>query len=400
MIKQPRPEHTATDQQGAEDRTFPDIVPVLTDGHVLLRAHRERDLERIVEQCEDPESIAWTTIPVPYGPDHARDFLAQLARDWEQPDGTRLWAITAASDPDTFLGTIDVRPREAGIASIGFGLHPDGRGRGFMSGALRLATQWWFDTGGMRMHWEAHRGNFASWRVAHSCGFTFHGTVPQSLLQRGDALDAWTGSVGRDDDLARPVAPWHDPPVLEGEGVRLRPWRESDVDALEPTDTPAHYLPPGPAPTPENFAEWVLVRRERAAFGQATHWCLADLTTDRALGQLVLIDRGQQAGTAELGYQLFPSARGQGAATRAARLVLAYGFGATEDGGRGLRRVTALTVGDNAASAAVLERLGFTEWGREPQFCARDDGTFDDARHWVLHQPSKKSRLTIEKILH
>lgn len=99
----------------------------------------------------------------------------------------------------------------------------------------------------------------------------------------------------------------------------------------------------------------------------------------------MLIYRGQEAGTAELGYQLFPSARGQGAATRAGRLLLAHAFGASEDGGRGLRRVVALSVGDNAPSAAVLERLGFTEWGRERQFCARADGTFDDARHWVIH---------------
>lgn len=184
--------------------TFPDCVPVLTDGHVLLRAHRESDLERIVEQCRDPESIAWTTIPVPYGLDDAREFLAELVRAWEQPGSTRVWAITAATDPDTFLGSIDVRPKGAGIASIGFGLHRDGRGRHLMSRALRLTTQWWFDAGGVRMHWEANRGNFASWRVAHACGFTFHGTVPQSLLQRGQALDAWTGSVAAGDDLNAP----------------------------------------------------------------------------------------------------------------------------------------------------------------------------------------------------
>lgn len=33
-----------------------------------------------------------------------------------------------------------------------------------MTGALRLATQWWFDQGGVRMFWDANAGNFASWR--------------------------------------------------------------------------------------------------------------------------------------------------------------------------------------------------------------------------------------------
>ena len=373
----------APDQPTPERPVFPQCVPALTDGHVLLRAHRESDAERIAEQCQDPESIAWTTIPVPYGLDDAQQFLQLIAGTWQDPEGNRFWAITAASDPDTFLGTIDVRPMGGGVASLGFGLHPEGRGRGLMAAAVRLATQWWFDKGGVRMHWEANRGNFPSWRVAHACGFTFHGTVPQSLLQRGEVLDAWTGSIGRGEDLSRPVAPWHEPVVLEGDGIRLRPWRESDADAIEPLDTPAHFAP-GTPPTPETFAEWVLVRCERAAFNEATHWCIADLRTDRALGQALLIDRGQQPGSAELGYQLFPSVRGRGVATRAGRLVLDHAFNAPEAGGRGLRRVVALCVGDNDASAAVLLRLGFTEWGREPQFCAREDGTFDDARHWVL----------------
>lgn len=153
--------------------TFPNCVPVLSDGWVLLRAHSPADAPGIVEQCADPTSIRWTTVPVPYGLDDARTWLAQIARDWESDSAPRLWAITSAADPDTFLGSIDVRPQGAGIATIGFGLHPSGRDRHLMSGAVRLVTRWWFDQGGVRMIWEANRGNFASWRVAHACGFTF-----------------------------------------------------------------------------------------------------------------------------------------------------------------------------------------------------------------------------------
>ena len=41
-------------------------VPTLTDGAVTLRAHAAADLQRSWEQCQDPESIRWTTVPVPY----------------------------------------------------------------------------------------------------------------------------------------------------------------------------------------------------------------------------------------------------------------------------------------------------------------------------------------------
>ena len=43
-------------------KPFPACVPELTDGVVRLRAHRVEDVDRIVEQCVDEESIRWTTV--------------------------------------------------------------------------------------------------------------------------------------------------------------------------------------------------------------------------------------------------------------------------------------------------------------------------------------------------
>ena len=364
-------------------------IPELTDGVVRLRAHRFGDVPRIVEQCLDPESIRWTTVPLGYDEAMGRDWVETIHQDWGVDGANRLWAIEAVADDDTehaheFLGTIDVRPRGGGLGAIGFGLHPEGRGRHLMTGALRLATQWWFDQGGVRMFWDANAGNFASWRVAWACGFTFQGVIPQGLDHRGTVVDAWRASVGRDDDLTRPVKPWREQVVLEGEGVRLRPWRDDDVDALEPGDSPSHFMPPGAEPIAETYDAWRLRRGLNRALGKATNWCIADSATDRALGDVCLIEDGQEEGTVELGYFLLSSARGRGAATAAGRLGLTYAFTPVEDGGLGMRRAVALTVGDNDASSAVLQRLGFAEWGREPAFCAREDGSFDDARHWVL----------------
>ncbi|WP_193315385.1 GNAT family N-acetyltransferase [Nostocoides sp. F2B08] len=375
---------TATDPSpDSATASFPDCVPVLTDGRVVLRAHADADVPRMVEQSVDPESVRWTTVPSPYTEKDALTWFEGIRAGWESTKGPFLWALTEGTDTPTYLGTIDVRPQAAGIGVIGFGLHPEARGRGLMAAALRLATRWWWDRGGVRMHWQANRGNFASWRVAHACGFTYHGVIPGHLAHRGEALESWNASVGRDDDVTRPATPWWEPVPLAGDGIRLRPWCESDVDAVEPGDSPSHFMPRGAEPTRDTFAHWLLRKREQAAFGDATHWCIVDAQTDRALGNVVLIDRGQEEGSAEAGYFLFPSARGRGVASQAMELLTAYAFRAQADGGRGLRRLTALSVGDNVASARVLERAGFTEWGREPQFCARADGTYDDARHWV-----------------
>ena len=192
-----------------------DPVPRLADGRVRLTAHREEDLTAIVEQCTDPESVRWTTVPRPYGETDAQEFLALTRRGWAEPCGNLHWAIRWTDDDgvEAFAGTIDLRPRGSGAAEIGFGLHPDARGRHVMTTAVRLVCRWWFDDGGQRVHWWANVGNVASWRVAWACGFTWHATVPGYLpMPDGSLVDGWVASVGADDDLTRPVAPWSETP--------------------------------------------------------------------------------------------------------------------------------------------------------------------------------------------
>lgn len=365
-------------------------VPILTDGVVRLRAHRLEDAPRIVEQCLDPESIRWTTVPVPYDEAMAREFVTENLQAWEVEGGNRLWAITDAHDPqDRFLGTIDVRPVGAGIAFIGFGLHPAGRGRHLMAAALRLVTGWWFEQGGVRMYWEANRGNFGSWRVAWACGFTFHATLPQKLDQRGEAHDGWIGSIGRDDDLTKPVAPWNEAPTLSADGVVLRAWRADDTAVAEPHDHPSHYVPGRAIPVPETFAAWLLRRQEQMALGASVNWCIAEASTDEPLGEmLIFVHQGTLRGgdTAELGYFIKPSARGRAVAGRAARLATAYGLGAE---GLGLRRLVAETAADNVASNKILESLGFTRWGVEDAATAPDNSIGPAAR-WELLSPPQR----------
>jgi len=61
---------------------------------------------------------------------------------------------------------------------------------------------------------------------------------------------------------------------------------------------------------------------------------------------------------AELGYLLVAAARGRGVMSRAVRLLVGWGFAELD-----LARIQAMTHPDNAASARVLERLGFTREG-------------------------------------
>lgn len=373
---------------------FPDSVPVLTDGVVRLRAHSEHDAARIAEQCVDPESVRWTQVPRGYTEDMAREWLADIARGWDE-GGDQLWAIEEVSEgsDDTgngdFLGTIDLRPRAGGRAEIGYGLHPEGRGRGLMARALKLVSQYWFDAGGQRVDWYAESGNFASWGPARSAGFEFVATLPQHVVHGdGHLADAWFGSLGKGDAMS-PRTEWITPPVLEADGIRLRPWRDDDKASTEPHDHPTHHLPSRAIPVEETWDAWLGRRRLLMARGSSVNWAIADAETDKALGEmLVFVHSGALADgdTAEFGYFLYPSARGKGAAKKAARLARDHAFTPKEEGGLGLRRLVAETAADNAASNAILESVGFTRWGHEEASTA-PDGSVGPADHWDLLRP-------------
>lgn len=79
-----------------------------------------------------------------------------------------------------------------------------------------------------------------------------------------------------------------------------------------------------------------------------------------AVGQMGFKGGPDAGGTIELGYGLIPGARGLGYATEMGRALTAWGKARP-----GVRRVTAKTRTDNAASIRVLEKLGFVRAGGE-----------------------------------
>lgn len=170
--------------------------PVLRDGDLVLRAHRRDDAQEVFERCTDPEVVLNTTIPQPYGLQDAEDFIALTARWWESGAN----ATFAVELHGRCAGSVDLRVEEGDWAETGYVLSPWARGDGVMTRALRLVLGWGFDELGLAgVTWKARVGNEASRRVAQKCGFTVEGTVRGFLVFRGQRVDAWIGTLLRDD---------------------------------------------------------------------------------------------------------------------------------------------------------------------------------------------------------
>jgi RimJ/RimL family protein N-acetyltransferase len=158
---------------------------------VVLRAHREQDLPRMVEACRDPESRRWlTALPGDYTEAKAREQLARIRA--EQASGRALYWAVADPDDDRMLGQLGLFVREAPDrqGEIGYWVHPDARGRGVMTQSVRLAARHALlpvEDGGLgmpRLLLRAAERNTASIRVAQKAGFTRSGLDRQGYLLR------------------------------------------------------------------------------------------------------------------------------------------------------------------------------------------------------------------------
>ena len=354
-------------------------TPTLAEGTVTIRPHRPADAQGSWEQSQDPLSIDWTTVPVPYSLEQAAEYVGKVLPGGWADDSE--WAFAVEVDGQ-YGGTISLRNEGNGRAELAYGSHPRVRGTGAIEAALRLLLDWGFDELGLHtVIWWANKGNWSSRKVAWRLGFSFDGTLRSWLPQRGELQDAWVGTLLRDDPRS-PRCPWLGVPVLDGSGVRLRPWRPDDADRIVEAcsdERTSHWLGKMPVPYTRADAEAYLQDRiEVLATGSAVGWAVADLDSDAVVGSVALFNLmpGRQA---EVGYWTHPVARGRGVMTEAVRMASSHGFGPL-----GLGRLVAFAATENAASRRVIEANGFRLVGIERSAVLIRTGLVDHAAYELL----------------
>lgn len=182
---------TRDDQRGP-DGSWLDL-PVLEGERVRLRDWRLDDAARIIEASSDERTQQWLTrLPDPYT---AEDAIQYIQGSWEGlATGTRLPWCVADPETDLCLGSIGVRQLNdyARRVEIGYWAHPDARGRGVITEAVRLVSAQLFATGlANAIQICAGRDNTASRHVAEAAGCSELTAVPDGVRFRD----------GRSDDL-------------------------------------------------------------------------------------------------------------------------------------------------------------------------------------------------------
>lgn len=179
-------------------------------------------------------------------------------------------------------------------------------------------------------------------------------------------------------------------PVLAGQRIRLRPPRSDDVD-----DVYAIYSDPRmPAFELATMRSGMQAQGRIEEIHAAFHardmlqWLIVERRSDRALGSCALFGFDARTRRAELGYALHPSHWGQGLASEAVALALAWGFRSL-----GLARVEASIDARNQASRRLLQRQGFARTINADDAPAGSDAGDPSWRappareHWALAAP-------------
>ena len=150
-------------------------------------------------------------------------------------------------------------------------------------------------------------------------------------------------------------------PMLDGERLRLRTFRDGDSAALYRiySDPVVMRYWSYPAWIEHAQADAYLARVRDAVVSEGVlAWAIASRDDDMLIGTMTVLHIDSANARAEIGYALASAHWGRGYAQEALRLALAFAFDALQ-----LRRIEADVDPLNQASCRLLERIGFVREG-------------------------------------
>jgi RimJ/RimL family protein N-acetyltransferase len=170
-------------------------------GWLTLRPFTAADIWWVYEVSLDPMLQYFVEVPSPYRLQDAAFFVQQLAiASWDS--GQRAEFLAEESATGARLGRVglDLTASAAGTAEVGYWVDAKARTRGAATDAVRAACRWAFTSLGLEIiEWRCEVGNVASRRVAEKAGFLVEATLRKRLVHRGGRVDAWVGSLLREE---------------------------------------------------------------------------------------------------------------------------------------------------------------------------------------------------------
>lgn len=180
-----------------------------------------------------------------------------------------------------------------------------------------------------------------------------------------------------------------EPIELDAGPVRLRPWRNDDVEAVwAAQQDPEIRKWAGGSRVASRDDAVALLGRLTGSEDRAS-WAVVDPGTDTLLGSVSVHSIDQAQSDAQIGYWTAPAARGRGVAPAAVDAACAWVFGALT-----VERIELCHAVENAPSGRVAEKAGFSFEGRLRRSFRYGDGVKRDELLWARLSDDPPPRLS------
>ncbi|MER6807792.1 GNAT family N-acetyltransferase [Spirillospora sp. NPDC000708] len=174
---------------------------VIEAGWLRLRPFVPADIPWVYEVSLDPAMQQFVQLPSPYRMEDAAFFVEEIAIAGGTT-GRRLELLVEETATGAPLGRVGLGLGRKGSSEIGYWVAPEARGRGVACDAVRAVCRWAFVELDLELiEWRCEVGNLASRRVAEKAGFLIEATLRKRLVHRGTRVDAWCGSLLREEAL-------------------------------------------------------------------------------------------------------------------------------------------------------------------------------------------------------
>lgn len=176
-------------------------------------------------------------------------------------------------------------------------------------------------------------------------------------------------------------------PTLKTARLNLRAFAQTDADAIFALQSDPHVLRYWDGPPWKERAQaerFIAACRQMEEEGTGARVAIELASNDLFVGWCAVSKWDPTHRSARLGYCLGQSAWGNGYATEAAGALLKWAFDTLD-----LNRVQAETDTRNAASARVLEKLGFSSEGTLREDCVVDGDVSDSWVYGLLRREWK-----------
>ncbi|MES2104341.1 MAG: GNAT family protein [Pseudomonadota bacterium] len=172
-------------------RTFPFVLPVLPTARLELRAISTDDIDALFSIFSDPQTLRYWSRGPYSSPTELQSYFDKTEQSFIDKSQLR-WGLARRED-GRVIGVCSLYAIDAGNlrADIGYILHKDAWGRGYMREALTAIFDYAFEVMSLRrIEADIDPRNAASITVLEKLGFQREGLLKERWLVEGEVCDS------------------------------------------------------------------------------------------------------------------------------------------------------------------------------------------------------------------